>query len=234
MAAEDLQNCHMGQTYDSLFDDRAVHAKGCLLDYHSSRLSSLGVGRTVNVLEIYFGASLRELVSSEASVIVVLLQGGVVAHGAGDCLDVLGPIFRCGVEYGLRDCLGCPDYILQRLGCRCHNPVADFGELLPDAACVESPEDHHAVEGDDQGVANAARVEIVGGDDVAAAVVGSFAPVAAAAVAVVAAAASEVDTAAAEGVEAAEAAAAADSPDAAAELPPRPTDLPVHIFWEKL
>ena len=226
MAFEDLPSCHTGQIYDCLFDDRDVHAKGCRLDYHSSRLSYLGVGHTVNVLEIYFGASLRELVSSEANVIVVLLQFGGVGHGAGDCLDAL----RDGVAYGLRDCLGFPDSILQRLGCRSHNPVADSGDLLHDVACVERPE-NHAVEGDDPSLANVARVDVVdfGAAAVAVAVVGSVAVVAGAG-----AAASEVDTADAEAVEAVEAAGAAGSADAVAKLLPRPMDLPVHIFWERL
>lgn len=105
MTFEDPQNCHTDKVCDPLFDDHGVHVKGCRLNYHSSRLSYLGVGHTVSVLEIYFGASLRELASAEVSVIVVLLQFGGVAHGAGDCLDVL----RDGVAYGLRDCLGFPD-----------------------------------------------------------------------------------------------------------------------------
>ena len=69
---EDLQSYHMGQIYDSRNDDRAVHARGCRLDYHrSSRSNYHGVGHAVNVLEI---ASLRELASAEAGGLVVLLQ----------------------------------------------------------------------------------------------------------------------------------------------------------------
>ena len=64
----------MDQTCDSLTDARAVHAKGYRLDCHSSRSSYREVGHIVNVVEIDFGASLRELSGAEASVLEVLLQ----------------------------------------------------------------------------------------------------------------------------------------------------------------
>lgn len=118
------------------------------------------------------------------------------------------------VACGLRDCLGSPNSILQLLGSYCHSP---------DAACVGRPEDH-AVERD-VGFGDAAAVVVVGG-------VATVAVDAAVAVDVaVVAAAAEVDTADAGAVEAVE---AADSADAAAKLLPRPMDLPVHIFWEKI